>query len=367
MWPRFLRRRLLLHRPTPLCGGAGEAAAPTDSGANKLSARQRKISGKSSSLAKSSGTRCPGASFSVGRQQTSRFILLSSAIRARVGRGWELTLSERRSFGAHYRVSFACVNRSELNSISFLIFLVSCTRSRLEQRNVATNLVQLDRQNRVTAQPTGAAYWRGPFHCCQDKLMATTTFFAPQTGFVKVVLKDSEPTYDIVSPSAWDFIEVRPPAAPQRALGLLSTWPTGPAPTDTAPATQETPELMAAVGAADVVVYGAGATAPPHHSRSVAPADSHRRRDLPAGSLAQRAPVSRRTIEAVAAKAKRAVFDVNMRSPFIDQTAITSGLKACYASILLRLLPPGQVRRRLVCAASMTRHACSCDCSRRGS
>lgn len=49
---------------------------------------------------------------------------------------------------------------------------------------------------------------------------------------------------------------------------------------------------------------------------------------LSPGSLAQRSPVTRKTIAAVCAASKRAVFDVNMRPPFVDKEVIAAGLKA---------------------------------------
>ena len=80
-----------------------------------------------------------------------------------------------------------------------------------------------------------------------------------RTGFVKVTMKGSEPSYDIVAASAWDFLE----------------------PTDA---------LLAAGRSADAVVFG---------------------------SLAQREATSRDTIRALRRSAKRTVFDVNLRPPFI--------------------------------------------------
>lgn len=55
-----------------------------------------------------------------------------------------------------------------------------------------------------------------------------------RTGFVKVVFRGTEPSYEIVQPSAWDFIEARwrsgrrrrtPPSRAQRGArgGLCST------------------------------------------------------------------------------------------------------------------------------------------------
>ena len=80
-----------------------------------------------------------------------------------------------------------------------------------------------------------------------------------RTGFVKVTMAGSEPTYDIVKASAWDFLE-------------------------------PTAELLAAGAAADAVVFG---------------------------SLAQREAGARETIRKLRAGAKRTVFDVNLRPPFI--------------------------------------------------
>ena len=72
-------------------------------------------------------------------------------------------------------------------------------------------------------------------------------------------MRGSEPSYDIVKASAWDFLE-------------------------------PTEKLLAAGAAADAVVFG---------------------------SLAQREAASRDTIRALARAAKRTVFDVNLRPPFI--------------------------------------------------
>ena len=80
-----------------------------------------------------------------------------------------------------------------------------------------------------------------------------------RTGFVKVTMKGSEPSYEIVKASAWDFLE-------------------------------PTEQLLAAGAAADAVVFG---------------------------SLAQREAACRDTIRALARNAKRTVFDVNLRPPFI--------------------------------------------------
>ena len=85
-----------------------------------------------------------------------------------------------------------------------------------------------------------------------------------RTGFVKVTMKGSEPTYDIVKASAWDYLEA-------------------------------SESLLAAGAAADAVVFG---------------------------SLAQREATSRDTIRALARKAKRTVFDVNLRPPFVSPDVV---------------------------------------------
>jgi fructokinase len=95
---------------------------------------------------------------------------------------------------------------------------------------------------------------------------------AHRTGFVRVVMTGSEPTYDIVRPSAWDFLE------PCEAL-------------------------TAAAAAADAVVFG---------------------------SLAQREPASRATIQALARAARRAVFDVNLRAPFVMRDVVEASAAACW-------------------------------------
>mmetsp|Transcript_37535 Transcript_37535/g.81712 ORF Transcript_37535/g.81712 Transcript_37535/m.81712 type:complete len:359 (-) Transcript_37535:209-1285(-) len=93
------------------------------------------------------------------------------------------------------------------------------------------------------------------------------------TGFVKVTMNGSIPSYDIVQPSAWDAIK-------------------------------PDPALLASAAAAPAVIFG---------------------------SLAQRDPVSRETIKAVykAAKGKK-IFDVNLRQPFIDQEAILDCMSDLY-------------------------------------
>jgi fructokinase len=95
---------------------------------------------------------------------------------------------------------------------------------------------------------------------------------AHRTGFVRVIMKGSEPTYDIVRPSAWDFLE--PCAA-----------------------------LTAAAAAADAIVFG---------------------------SLAQREDASRAAIRALTAAAKRAVFDVNLRPPFIMRDVVEASAQSCW-------------------------------------
>jgi fructokinase len=95
---------------------------------------------------------------------------------------------------------------------------------------------------------------------------------AHRTGFVRVVMKGSEPMYDIVRPSAWDFLE--PCAA-----------------------------LTAAAASADAIVFG---------------------------SLAQREDASRAAIRALTAAAKRAVFDVNLRPPFIMRDVVEASAQSCW-------------------------------------
>lgn len=90
------------------------------------------------------------------------------------------------------------------------------------------------------------------------------------TGFVIVSLDSQRvPTFEIVQPSAWD------------AIGL-------------------TPELMDAAGRCSALIFG---------------------------SLAQRTPVSRKTIQTLIAKAPLRVFDVNFRPPFVDREVIEEGMR----------------------------------------
>ena len=97
------------------------------------------------------------------------------------------------------------------------------------------------------------------------------------TGFVSVSLDaEGTPAYDIVGPAAWDAL----------ALG---------------------PDLEAAAGASAAVVFG---------------------------SLAQRDARSRRTIRALVAAAPLAVFDVNLRPPFVDAGRVEASL---HASDLVKL------------------------------
>lgn len=91
------------------------------------------------------------------------------------------------------------------------------------------------------------------------------------TGFVRVELSDGgEPDYEIVEPAAWDAITL-------------------------------TDALQQRADRADAIVIG---------------------------SLAQRAATSRQTIQAVAHAEACIVFDVNMRSPYIDQAVIRDTLRA---------------------------------------
>ena len=94
---------------------------------------------------------------------------------------------------------------------------------------------------------------------------------ARPTGFVEVALDaDGVPSYTIARPAAWDAIA---PSA----------------------------EAVAAAGASAAVVFG---------------------------SLAQRDERSRRTIRALVAAAPLAVFDVNLRPPFVDREAVEASLGA---------------------------------------
>lgn len=71
-----------------------------------------------------------------------------------------------------------------------------------------------------------------------------------------------EPTYDIVQPSAWDFLE----ASPERPLtdaGLNICLKHACRACRSLRRSQETPQLLHEAGAADVVVYGVGT--PPSH------------------------------------------------------------------------------------------------------
>jgi fructokinase len=92
-----------------------------------------------------------------------------------------------------------------------------------------------------------------------------------QTGFVEVALDaEGTPDYTIVEPVAWDEIEL-------------------------------TEALHTAARQVDAIVFG---------------------------SLAQRRSPSRETIQALWATGARAVFDVNLRPPFVDRTVIEPSLQA---------------------------------------
>ncbi|MGD0546988.1 MAG: carbohydrate kinase [Terracidiphilus sp.] len=93
-----------------------------------------------------------------------------------------------------------------------------------------------------------------------------------ETGRVTVAFENGEPQYTIHQPAAWDFLE------------LTDAW-----------------ERLA--GKADAICFG---------------------------SLAQRSPVSRQTIQALAARASTAcvrVFDVNLRPPFYSAEIIQESLE----------------------------------------
>jgi fructokinase len=95
---------------------------------------------------------------------------------------------------------------------------------------------------------------------------------AHATGHVTVELKDGQPSYTIHQPAAWDFLEL-------------------------------TDEWIGLAERADALCFG---------------------------SLAQRAPVSRQTIQALVAQAPAAcirVFDVNLRAPFLSGEIIEEGLE----------------------------------------
>lgn len=96
---------------------------------------------------------------------------------------------------------------------------------------------------------------------------------ALNTGFVKVTMGGGGiPSYDIVQPSAWDAIKA-------------------------------TDALLAAAAAAPAVIFG---------------------------SLAQREHLSAETIKAVVGAAKKRVFDVNLRMPFVDKEAILDCMQDLY-------------------------------------
>ncbi len=101
-----------------------------------------------------------------------------------------------------------------------------------------------------------------------DVIQRDTTF---QTGFVEVALDaEGTPDYTIVEPAAWDEIE-------------------------------STKALHAAAQQADALVFG---------------------------SLAQRRSPSRETIQALWASTAHAVFDVNLRPPFVDRAIVGQSLRA---------------------------------------
>jgi len=137
-----------------------------------------------------------------------------------------------------------------MNALGTLAACVSCVgddtlgeeiRRRLDSKGVDTSLLQVD-----SSLPT---------------------------GFVRVTMNGSIPSYDIVQPSAWDAIQ--PDAA-----------------------------LLASAALAPAVIFG---------------------------SLAQRNEVSRKTIQAVKAAAKgKQIFDVNLRAPFIDKEAILACMPGLY-------------------------------------
>lgn len=110
---------------------------------------------------------------------------------------------------------------------------------RLSERNVDTRLVQRDAER--------------------------------PTGFVRVTLKDGQPSYDLRK-AAWDAIEA-------------------------------TPDALDAARQARAVVYG---------------------------SLAQREPQSRAAVQALAAASPRSVFDVNLRPPFGDKDIALSCASSCW-------------------------------------
>jgi fructokinase len=95
---------------------------------------------------------------------------------------------------------------------------------------------------------------------------------AHRTGFVRVVMTGSEPSYDIVRPSAWDFLEA-------------------------------CEALTSAARTADALVFG---------------------------SLAQREAASRDAIMALASVTRRAVFDVNLRPPFIDKAVVEASASTAW-------------------------------------
>lgn len=103
-----------------------------------------------------------------------------------------------------------------------------------------------------------------------DGIQLDTTF---RTGFVEVALDaDGTPDYTIVEPVAWDELE-------------------------------HTGALQAAAEQAGALVFG---------------------------SLAQRRSPSRETIQALWTSAARAVFDVNLRPPFVDRTIVARSLQAAH-------------------------------------
>jgi len=91
-----------------------------------------------------------------------------------------------------------------------------------------------------------------------------------ETGFVCVELdKSGDPTYDIVKPAAWDYIEL-------------------------------TPELEQAVESSSRLVFG---------------------------TLAQRSDVSRTTIQKLWENDAQKIFDMNLRPPYVEKQLVTDSLE----------------------------------------